>query len=300
MNPTVLVDFSQLVIASVAANQKEFVGDDPSNMIRHYALNSLLFLKHKFKGDMILCCDSSTYWRRDEFPAYKGHRVHAKKKSDLDWDMVRKTLNELIQELDENFPYKVMKVAGAEADDVIAALVKHFQENELEQSGLFESPKDIVICSTDGDFGQLQKYKNVKQWNNIAKKFIECANPRQFLIQHICEGDISDNIPNLCTSTQWSVDRANDAPTKLRATSFMKSRFESFYVGGIDACLNENERIHYRRNELLVDLDKMPADIYNKIVQEYSTIKPNGSKNKIFNYLTKHRMKLLLADHGAF
>lgn len=293
-----LIDFSQLVVAAVAANQKDFVGDDPSNMIKHYALNSLLSLRKKFKGEFILCCDSDTYWRRDEFPAYKGHRVHAKKSSDLDWDMVYKTLSELIKELDENFPYRVMKVKNAEADDIIGSLTKYFQENELEQSGLFESPQEIVISSSDGDFQQLQKYKNVKQWHNINKKFIECPNPAHFLIEHICEGDTGDNIPNLCTSTQWAVDRAHNV--KTRANRFMKSRFIEFYEKGIDACQNENERIHYKRNEILVDFDKIPSDIYNSIIKEYSSSTIKGTKNKVFNYLTTKRMKLLLSDYGSF
>ena len=55
----------------------------------------------------------------------------------------------------ENLPYKMIEVYGAEADDIIATLCKHFQDEK------------IMIVSGDKDFIQLQTYPNVKQYSPI-------------------------------------------------------------------------------------------------------------------------------------
>lgn len=294
-----LVDFSQLVISSVAADPAELKGGDIKNFVKHVALVQLLALKKKFKGKLILCVDSRNgYWRTDEFEYYKGHRKHKKDKDFLDWDLIRSTIDELKDELRENFPYMVLELKGAEADDIIATLAEYFATNELNTAGLSEVPEEVVICSTDGDFQQLQKFKHVKQWNNVTKQMIVCNNPKQFLIEHIVTGDDGDNIPNICTGNDWAKCRADNV--KTRAKSFMKARLPDFYSNGIDACENEKEKNNYRRNELLVDLSQIPKDIYDGVISLYTNYTIQGNKNKIFAYLNAHRMKLLLADYQNF
>lgn len=295
----ILSDFSQTIVSSVAAQAKDLKEGDPKNMIKHIALNQLLFLRKKFGGRLIICCDADNYWRKKEFKYYKGHRQHKKDDSFLDWDLVGETVTEMKKELAEHFPYTVMEVDGAEADDIIAVLVRYFNGNELLNTGLIEKPSPIVIGSTDGDFQQLQKYKNVKQWNNVQKKFLVCESPKEYLLNHILVGDDGDNIPNICTGDEWSKARAEAVPT--RATSFMhKARFESFTKNGIDACLNETEKRNFKRNEGLVDLDLIPSDLCDKIVNTYKNYEIKGSKSKVFKYLGAHRMKLLLSSYQDF
>jgi hypothetical protein len=289
----VLVDFSQTVISACAANAKDIQEGDTKNFIKHIALNMLLGWKKKFGGKFILACDSNEYWRRDEYPAYKGHRKHKKKDGFLDWELVYETVNELKQELHENFPYLVLEVKGAEADDIIAILVKYFDENELAHTGLIEEPDEIVIVSTDNDFQQLQKYRNVRQWNNTKGGFIKCVNPKQFLIEHIAQGDDGDNVPNICTPDAWSQMRADNITT--RAAPFATARFKEFYNKGIDACKNEEE--------LLLDFDKIPERINNLVVKEYLDSMNNkklGNKARVFSYLVKHQMRMLLPSAADF
>ena len=294
----ILVDFSQSVISSVAANQKEFRSGDAKDLIKHIALNQLLSLKKRYQGQLILCCDSRSYWRKDEYRWYKGHRKHQKKSGDLDWDMVYETLNELKVELKENFPYILLEIEKAEADDIIAVLVKYFDENELVNTGLIEEPVKIVIASTDQDFQQLQKYSNVTQWNNVTKKEMICRNPKQFLIEHICTGDTGDNIPNVVTGDDWSRDRAENVKTK--AKGFATARLAEFYAKGPDACANETELRNWKRNEKLVDFDFIPNSVYHSIVKEYMDYDMLGTKAKVFKYLQDHHMKLLLSNAQDF
>lgn len=300
-NDILLVDFSQLVIAACAVNTAEMKqgGADARNVIKHLAFVMLLNLKKKFNPHkLVLACDSKNYWRRDEFTHYKGHRKYGKEKSGLDWAMVAETLDEIKKDLRANFPYTVLEVDGAEADDVIAILTKHYQEFEQVQTGLIVEPRTVIICSTDGDFQQLQKYQNVKQWNNITKKMLVCKNPKQFLIEHIIEGDTGDNIPSITNGNDWAKCRSENIPT--RAKPLKTSRYDKFYTEGYNACLDEFERINYKRNERLVDLDKIPENINNLVQEAYINYVVSGGKGKMFNYFTLNKMKLLLGSIDSF
>lgn len=294
----VLVDFSQTVISSVAVNAKELKNGDAKNLVKHIALAQILSIKKKFPGKIILCCDAKNYWRKTEFPPYKGHRKYIRDKNaqGFDWKVVLETLDELKIELRENFPYIVLDVEGAEADDCIAAMVKYFDENELINTGLIEEPENIVICSSDLDFTQLQKYRNVRQW--ASDKFVVEKNPKKWLIENIAHGQSKDNIPSICNSDQWAIDRANNIPT--RAKPFATARYSDFYNKGILACETEEETKHWMRNEKLIDFDMIPTAIYNKIVHEYQHHNVDYNKTKIFNYLNKHRMRLLMASVSDF
>ena len=45
------------------------------DLCRHLVLNSIRAIVHKFKrdyGNVIICCDSRTYWRKSVFPFYKA------------------------------------------------------------------------------------------------------------------------------------------------------------------------------------------------------------------------------------
>ena len=289
----VLVDFSQMCIAAVAAQAEDIKGESATDMIKHVVLNMLLSLKTRFKSKMILCCDSRNYWRKDILSSYKGHRKHLKDKSFLDFDLVHTVVNELKIELAENFPYPVLEIPRAEADDIIAILCEYFQENELETTGLFEDSQDVIICSTDGDFAQLQKFNNTRQWNNIKKEFIKCSNVKEFLIEHIISGDNSDNVPSIMSTNEWSDNRANNIKGP-RAKPFMKIRLPLFYEKGIDACDNDLERKHYLRNESLIDLSKIPDLIKDNIINTYKSTVIKGNHAKIMSYMTQHRMKLLI------
>lgn len=299
MTNVTLVDFSQTVVAAVAVEAKDVKEGDTKNLIKHIALNILLNIKSKFGKNIILCCDSKNYWRKKEFQYYKGHRKLIKEKSDyMDWTMVGEVMTEIKKELLESFPYMLLEVDGAEADDIIAVLCKYYQTNEMNSEGLFEVPKEILIYSSDNDFVSLQKYKNVKQWHNPCKKFVTCDNPREYLIEKICVGDGGDNIPSIPNPDAWSQCRTEGIP--VRAKSFMKTRLPDFYRRGIDACENKAERKAYERNIMLIDFDSIPKYIEDSILDAYKNHKILGNKNTVYKYLVSHRMKLLIQYASNF
>jgi len=297
----ILLDFSQIVISGILANLgKDARRDNPNakSLIKHMVLTSLLTYSKKYTetyGELVLAVDSKHYWRKDVFPNYKGNRKKMREKSHIDWDFVYEVINEVKDDLRENFRYKMIEVQCAEADDVVACIVKYLQTNELEQTGLFhDSPQDVLIVSADGDFVQLQEYQNVRQWSPILKKFVTPKmSIKEYKIIHICTaGD--DSIPNICSPDD--VFMRDD----LRQTPFKKARLEEFFEKGIDACKNDMERRNFQRNKTLIDFDCIPDDIYQKIIDEYTSYKIKGNKTKVYNYLVKNRMKLLLEDAGKF
>ncbi len=176
------------------------------DMIRHMVLNSLRGFNVKFKeeyGTMVLCSDAGNPWRRDFFPQYKHSRKMARLDGPFDWDNIFKIITEVKDEISKNFPYIVMYVENAEADDIIATLCKQ-QTEDL-----------YLIISGDKDFIQLHKYSNVSQYDPVRKRWIKHDSPEKYLIEHIAKGDRGDGIPNILSKDDCFI---NGRPKPLRST----------------------------------------------------------------------------------
>ena len=144
----ILVDLNQVMISNLMA-QIHGRGDiDVSeDLLRHMVLNSLRANRVKFNekyGELVICCDDTNNWRKKLFPYYKAHRKKARDTSDYDWPHIFNCLNNVRDELKEFFPYKVIQIDTAEADDVIGVLCHEFGK----QLGEGEP---ILILSGDKD-----------------------------------------------------------------------------------------------------------------------------------------------------
>lgn len=300
------VDLSQTIIANCIVHNKELKvsSAEAKNFIKHMTFNTLLSYKKKYGrdyGNLLLACDSKSYWRKEYFPSYKGHRKHNRETDSINWELIFESISEIKSDLMEYFPYVLLEVDGAEADDIIASMTKYLQTNETTSIGLFDNePQNILICSSDGDFVQLQKYKNVQQWSNLQKKMIKpkCS-IHDYLIEHICTGDTGDGIPNILTPDQWSIDRMNNEKP-IRQTPFKKTRLSKFLSLGKDACESDEEKRNWIRNQTLIDFDCIPQSIYNSIIDSYHKYKIKGNKMKLMNYFSKNKMKLLFAEINSF
>jgi len=287
----ILLDYSQIVIANVMTNPKDMGVD----FIRHLVLNTIRMYNQKFKeeyGDLIICCDGSNNWRRGYFEHYKASRKTSRDKSEFDWNELFRILHLIREELDEYFPYKVLHLDGAEADDIISALTIYTSENKV-MNGLFEEPEPVLILSSDKDFQQLQKFENVKQYSPLKKKFIKTSNPKQFLKEHIMRGDTSDGVPNFLSDDDAFVsDNKRQKPLSSKKLSvWLELDPEEF-------CEGEMLR-NYRRNEMLIDLTKIPTKLYDEIINTYVNKKDVG-RGKLFNYFVKNRLKNLMENLNEF
>ncbi len=276
----ILLDYSQIVIANVMMNKKSMSED----FVRHAVLNTIRMYHHKFSdeyGDLVVCCDATNNWRKEAFKYYKAQRKTTRDKSDFDWSELFRLLHMVREEIAENFPYKVVYIDKAEADDIIASLVLNNDSNE-----------PVLILSSDKDFIQLQKYKNVNQYSPLTKKFLNTDNPETFLREHILRGDVSDGVPNFLSSDDTFVTDKRQTPLSKKKVSVWSELEPDVF------CQGEQLR-NYRRNEMLIDLTKIPEWLQTNIVVEYDK-QPEIGRTKLFNYFVKHKLKNLMEHINEF
>jgi len=296
----ILIDYSQVALSAILTFQRELKGTETEvkNLIRHVTLSTLKSYKKKYGkeyGDIVICCDGRKYWRREYYQHYKAGRKKAREASDLDWGLIFDTLSEMREDIAKNFPYKVLHIERCEADDIIAALSKYAQENELIMEGLEETSQKILIVSSDNDFKQLQLYPNVKQWSPMQKKYVNATQREiiEYKIEHIVKGDAGDGIPNILSKDDVFVSGERQKPMSAK-------RLKEFIDNGFIACKTDDERRNWQRNITLVDFDHIPDDVRQEIVTTYINTKPTGDKMAIMNYLIANKCRLLLDELEDF
>jgi len=284
----ILVDMNQVTISNLmmqVVNQKD--NEVNEDMVRHMVLNSLRSYRSKFfdeYGELVICYDGRNYWRREIFPFYKQNRKKNRESSDLDWDSIFKTLNKIREEIREIFPYKVLEVEHAEADDIIASLVFHTAKNPL--------PENVLIISSDKDFFQLQSHSFVKQYSPTLKKFVSGSDPEEYIKVHILKGDRGDGIPNFLSPDNTFVDN-------LRQKPLGANKIDKLVVQEPKEFCNEEMLRNYQRNQRLIDLSFVPSDLQKIIVDHYKEVKC-GNRSKLLNYFIKNRLKNLTESLSDF
>ena len=281
----ILVDYNQVLISSLMAQpalQKQGINED---LIRHMVLNSIRMYRNKFKkrfgGDMVICCDNRNYWRKIKFPQYKAHRKKLRETSTHDWNAIFECLNKIKAELKLHFPYKVLEVCTAEADDVIGTICE-----ELRDEGA------ILILSGDKDFMQLQRYAGVTQYSPIQKRFLKCDEPEQFLKEHIMRGDKGDGVPNFLSADDTFI-------TDSRQTPLSKKKVMKWIDLDPEIFCTTNMLKNYARNQLMVDLTKVPTNLKTEIMEQYHQTRPSD-RSKLFPYFMENRLKNLMEHIGEF
>ena len=280
----ILVDMNQVTISNLMIQMK----DEPlsEDLVRHMVLNSLRSYKTKFSkdfGELVLCYDDKHCWRKDYFPYYKQNRKKARSESSLDWNELFDILTKIQNELEENFPYKVLKINGAEADDIIAIL-----SNKISSTpNLYE---EILIISGDKDFIQLHQSDNIKQYSPTLKKFIVDENPEQYKFEHIIRGDKGDGVPNVLSQDSVFVE-------DLRQRPITKKKLTEWKENGIPE--GEIKR-NYQRNKTLIDFDSIPNELGELIYNMWVDKITQNDKSKILPYFMKHRLKELTEKLGDF
>ena len=279
----IIIDMNQISLASLMMDMNMRRSNTvDEGMVRHMILNSIRMYRQQFHndyGEVVLTYDSKHYWRREVFPQYKAGRKKGRENDKKDWDAIFNCLNKIKAEFRENLPYKYLEVYGAEADDIIATLCKHNQNEK------------IMIISGDKDFIQLQKYPNVEQFSPILKKHVNGHDPNTYIKEHILKGDTSDGIPNVLSPDNTFVDG-------LRQRPLGRKKIENWLSKDIDD-LNDEVKRNYQRNDKLINLDNVP-EILEKVIMDEFTKAPCGDRSKLLNYFIQSRLKNLTNEIGEF
>ena len=274
-----LVDFSQIVIGSYMMASKFSSAD--MNTIRPAVLNTLRLYRTKFVsefGELILCCDDRKSWRKELFPNYKASRKKTRSAAPIDWDNLYECLNQLKEELSEWFPYKVLQVEKAEADDIIAILVGLANERTL-------------ILSSDKDFIQLHHF-NVRQYSPIQKKFVE-GDAKWSLHEKLIKGDVGDGVPNIMSDDNVFIDEGR------RQKPITKKKVDAWFELDPDMYCSSEMLRNYNRNKQLVDLGEVPASIRINIRTQFETTAV-GARKRLLTYFINHRLKNLTENLSEF
>ena len=281
----ILVDFSGLAIATIVVNKV-----DDEDLLRHMILNSLRMYRNSYKdkfGELVLCCDGKNNWRRGYYPQYKANRKKKREQDTFDWAKAFEILTNVREEIQENFPYKVIQVDECEADDIIGTLCENTQE--------FGQYEDVMIISADKDFLQLQRFPNVRQYSPLLKKEYKEETPLVSLMEKIMKGDAGDGVPNILSDDDVFVEGRRQIPLSKKKKEAIKED------------LAEGELLYaaswyrnYQRNETLIDLSKTPQRLKDQILDVFNSQDPWHNKGLVFPYLINKNMKMLIESVEEF
>jgi len=282
----IIMDLSQVMISNLMIQLGNHTNADiEEDLLRHMVLNSVRAYNVKFKdefGEMIIACDAGNNWRRQVFPYYKANRRKNREKSEINWTAVFETLNKVRDELKDYFPYRVIRVDGAEADDIIGTLAQTYGNTN----------EKILILSGDKDFVQLQAYMNVQQFDPVQKKWRKTNDVDKFMKEHIIRGDTGDGVPNFLSADDTFVVGARQKPiSQKKLDQWLNSDPKEF--------CDEKMLRGYLRNQQLVDLNFIPPDIKKEVLVQYEQQAGKG-RDKLFNYFIERRLKLLLESINEF
>jgi hypothetical protein len=275
----IIFDYNQVAISNLMEQIGSSKTQVEEGLVRHMILNTIRTYVKKFKEshgpEVVIACDNKNYWRREIYPHYKAGRKKARESSGHDWNTIFECLNKIRDELRDHSPYKVIVVDTCEADDIIATLVqKH------------SATQKVMILSSDKDFAQLQRFPNVEQFSPILKKYIKEPLPLMQLKQLIIRGDKGDGIPNILSPDDVFVVGGRQKPiTEAKIIKWMNQEAKDF-------CTDEMLR-NFSRNEILIDLSKIPQKLVEQILHTYENAKGH-SRQDFMNYMIANRLKNLI------
>ena len=284
----VLVDFNGLAIGSIMGSLNRGEGLSES-LVKHIILNNLRLYRKKYSenkyGKIVICCDSPS-WRRDVYPEYKANRTTGREKDKHDWGAIFDLIDSTLNDIRNNFPYAVIKIDKAEADDIIGALTIH---KSIPLIG-----EDVVIISADKDFIQLQKHGHVIQWSPLFNKMVKDTNPKKYLFEHLLKGDSGDGVPNVLSPDDCLVNHIRQSPmTKKKIGEWWDAKDRLKEVMPQEVFRN------YIRNREMIDLDRTPEFIKKESIDQYENYE-YPKRSNILTYLIENRMKMLIENAGEF
>jgi len=284
----IILDYNQTFISAAVAHSRitGATGTDES-LLRHMALNTIRAVNVRFRGSdgrLVIAADHNKSWRSGVFPYYKANRKSRSAYKDglgIDWTVLFSVMDEVREGLEQYFAYPVIRVEGAEADDVIATLVEAIDGTE-----------SVMIVSGDHDFYQLQAFPRVSQYDWVHKKSVAYdVDPFTYLHDHVIRGDPGDGVPNVFSEDDVFV---NPSAKKTRVTP-RKLALVSPALSSTDPTIESR----LRRNETLIDLNFTPARIKDSILSCLAA-QANKDGAEAYRYLTRHNLRRLYESLSDF
>ena len=175
--------------------------------------------------DIIFAMDDrvSYSFRKKLYPEYKAQRALVKRSFQLQpiKDYITNVLFKEL-EVEEKHGYRLVKVEGAEGDDVIATTLMNFKDKYLA----------AMLVASDHDFLQIDGVREFDLFGREAKRDLggEEVSADDYLLGKILMGDKSDNIKQVfpkCgpkTALKWTKDKSA-LKTTLKESQDASSRY---------------------------------------------------------------------------
>lgn len=190
-------------------------------------------------------------FRKEIYPEYKAQRKLAKKSYKV-YNLKDYVVDVLFNELNicQEYGYKIIKVTGAEGDDVIACSLMNFNDYMCR-----------ILFASDHDFLQLE---NVNQFdlrgNKVEQKLTFkgeqiVLTPNQVLFMKLILGDGSDGIPGIGYKI---------GPVKAYKFYNDKEKFKTFLKEHQDAAKQ------FMLNKKLISFKEMPTELSASIINDVS------------------------------
>jgi hypothetical protein len=206
-------------------------------------LEYVISLAHRLDATNVVITAESKVgnWRKQMYPEYKGTRD----RSDFYLEDVVKAIDMVYDFLKDNTAATCLRIANAEADDIIAVWC---QETNI----------DTTICSGDTDFVQLLKNPKVKLYSPQQKKYRESESPEFDLFLKCIRGDTSDNI--------------RSAYPRVRETKLREAFSDPLKMLNMLETVICESKVNdvYEFNRTLIDLTQQPQSIRDGIMQSIS------------------------------
>ena len=220
----------------------------------HRMLNTLRMVNvqnRRKSGRPIICVDRKPYWRNDAFPNYKKNRKAMPR--DMDWKTFFSNGEKILNAAAGVFGWQVLDIPKCEADDIIGTLVHEYRD------------EPHMIISPDGDFKQLQIYKNVQQLDVIRMKKVVENNPKKWLHLKIITGDKKDGIPNIVS------DKDTFMMEGVRSTPIKNADKDSWSNSNTPLFFCDAEMlVRWNFNSSLLDLSLIPLPQRKAILEAYN------------------------------
>ena len=200
-------------------------------------------------SSVVLAVDDRRSWRYDIWKRYKEDRKKKKKNDGFPWDTFFEKYNELLDELRDHMPFKVLRVKSAEADDIIGVIAQTITD-----------PCEVI--SNDKDYLQLSSNR-VKIYNPMTKKHVSHPNPEMFLIEQCLQGQAKDSITNVLVPHLW--------PEGKRRPGLGPKKAEKIFIYGWKQWLIDNGvYFRYDLNRILIDFNCIPLYIQDDVMDKYN------------------------------
>jgi len=205
-------------------------------------------------------CHREDIWRSAIFPQYKAHRTECEplnktgKPNNNMGPIIKYSNDNILSPNSPNrLPVKMIRVPGAEADDIIAVLTAYHNR--------VEPDREVWIVANDTDFYQLLTNSNNKIFKIGAKYTLTAALPTTdastYLETKVLCGDKTDGIPPIFTGCGpvTATDFVNNPDTLSMALA-----------------KHPGAAARYALNRQLIDFREIPERVSNDIIASYVAI----------------------------